>query len=184
MRYFFHFLAFAMLLSFHICVGQSNPAEKVPLKTFKKLYKINDSIYRSEQPSRKGFQLLEEKGLVSILNLRRLKDDNGKAKKTDLTLIHIRLKTKAIDEDEILQVLKAIKNAKKPLLIHCWHGSDRTGITTAAYRIVFENWTKEAAIAEFRKPEFGYHEKWYPHLVTLLENLDVARFRKELGIQE
>ncbi|MEM6718892.1 MAG: tyrosine-protein phosphatase [Bacteroidota bacterium] len=179
---FIYFFAFIAIANVYICNGQSDAAEKVPLQTFKRLYKINDSIYRSEQPSRKGFKLLEEKGLVSILNLRRLKEDNGKAKKTDLHLIHIRLKTKAIDEEDILNVLKAIKNAKKPLLIHCWHGSDRTGITTAAYRIVFENWSKEAAIAEFRKPEFGYHEKWYPHLITLLENLDVARFKKELGI--
>lgn len=165
-----------------LCFSQSNTAEKVPLKTFKNLYKLNDSIYRSEQPSRKGFALLEKKGITTILNLRRLKDDNRKAKKTNLHLEHIRLKSKAIDEEDIFNALKVIKTADKPILIHCWHGSDRTGVVSAAYRIVFEGWTKADAIAELRQPEFGYHEKWYPNLIELLNNLDVQDIRKRLGI--
>lgn len=180
-RFFFLMISLTMAY-FNIGYGQSNVAQKVDLQTFDNLYKINDSVYRSEQPSRRGFVLLEEMGLKTILNLRRLKDDNRKARNTDLKLLHIRLRTKAITEDDILNALRVIQNAEKPLLIHCWHGSDRTGVITAAYRIVFENWPKHAAIGELRKPQFGYHEKWYPHLITLLENLDVARFKQELKI--
>lgn len=163
--------------------AQSTSAEKIEMKTFKNLYKINDSVYRSEQPSKKGFALLEQEGLVTILNLRRNKDDECKARKTNLTLEHIRLKSKEINESDILNVLRTLKDAKKPILIHCWHGSDRTGVITAAYRIIFENWSKEAAIAEFRRPEFGYHEKWYPNLLDVLNDLDVERIRKELGVE-
>lgn len=78
-------------------------------------------------------------------------------------------------------MLRTIKEAKKPLLIHCWHGSDRTGVMSAAYRIVFENWSKEEAIKELRTPALGYHEKWYPHLVSLLDSLDVEKIRNELN---
>ena len=157
-------------------------AEKVNSKYFKNLYKINDSLYRSEQPSKKGFKELEAAGVKTIVNLRRLKDDNQKAKNTNLKLEHIRLTTKKITEEDIIKVLKTIHKSKKPVLVHCWHGSDRTGITTAAYRIVFENWTKEQAIAEYRRPEFGYHEKWHPNLLDILNNLDVERLKAELGI--
>tara|TARA_B100000780_G_scaffold207610_1_gene147907 strand:- start:928 stop:1164 length:237 start_codon:yes stop_codon:yes gene_type:complete len=78
--------------------------------------------------------------------------------------------------------LKVVKQAENPILIHCWHGSDRARVITAAYRIIFENWSKEQAIEELRKPEFGYHEKCYPNLINLLTNLDVQKIRNELGI--
>ena len=99
-----------------------------------------------------------------------------------MILEHIRLKSKEIDENDILEVLKVVKQAENPILIHCWHGSDRARVITAAYRIIFENWSKEQAIEELRKPEFSYHEKWYPNLIDLLTNLDVQKIRNELGI--
>ena len=68
------------------------------------------------------------------------------------------------------------------MLIHCWAGSDRTGVMTAVYRVVIEDWPKEKAIEELRYPDFGYHEKWYPNLVDLIRDLDVAKVKRELGI--
>lgn len=47
------------LLSTLMVAAQQESLEKVESKYFKNLYQLNDSIYRSEQPSRKGFQELE-----------------------------------------------------------------------------------------------------------------------------
>ncbi len=85
-----------------------------------------------------------------------------------------------MSEDDLIYALRVIKNAQKPILIHCWHGSDRTGATTAAYRIVVQGWSKDDAIAELRQPEFGYHEDWYPNIIELLKNLDVEKMRGAL----
>ncbi|MAD98622.1 MAG: protein tyrosine phosphatase [Flavobacteriaceae bacterium] len=172
---------FLVLTNSIVFQAQEKEAEKIELGKFKRLYKISEDVYRSEQPSKKGFKELEAMGIQSILNLRRRVDDNRKAKGRDFKLFHIRIKTKELTEDQLIDILKTLQKAEKPVLVHCWHGSDRTGITIAAYRIVFENWSKEAAIAEFRKPEFGYHENWYPNLLDLLNNLDVDKVRKELG---
>lgn len=181
MKYILLYLA--LLLSSNFSNAQEiKETEEIASKNFKNLYKVNDSLYRSEQPSKKGFKELEASGVKTIVNLRRLKDDKRKAKGTQLKLEHIRLATKKITENDVIKVLKTIHNAEKPVLIHCWHGSDRTGIVTAAYRIIFENWTKEDAIAEFRQPAFGYHEKWYPHLLDILKNLNIARLKAELDI--
>ncbi|MEF3079640.1 phosphatase domain-containing putative toxin [Winogradskyella poriferorum] len=155
---------------------------KVESKYFNNLYSINDSIYRSEQPSKKGFKELEESGAKTILNLRRLRSDSTKARETDLKLKHIPLATKYITENQILDVLKVIKDAEKPLVIHCWHGSDRTGVVVAANRMVFEGWTKEEAIEEFQEKKFGYHKKRYPNLLSLLENLDIEFLKKQLDL--
>nr|WP_298995500.1 dual specificity protein phosphatase family protein [uncultured Allomuricauda sp.] len=146
------------------------------------MHRLNDSVYRSEQPSKKGFKELEALGIKTSINFRRNKDDVKKAKGTALELIHMPLKTAELTERDIVNALRAIKDAKKPVLVHCWHGSDRTGAIMAAYRVVFENWSKEDAISELRKPELGYHEKWYPNVIDLISNLDKKQIVKELGL--
>jgi protein tyrosine/serine phosphatase len=47
-----------------------------------------------------------------------------------------------------------------PVYIHCNRGADRTGEAVAAYRIVFQNWTPEQAIAEMSQYHYwdGFHE--------------------------
>ena len=50
-----------------------------------------------------------------------------------------------------------IRRASGPVLVHCLHGSDRTGTIVAMYRIVEQGWTREAAIAEMTGGGYGYH---------------------------
>ncbi len=168
------------------CASQQNTKDYIltDSKYFKRFYKVSDSLYRSSQPSRKAFIEAEKLGIKTVINLRRNRDDNKKARDLDLKLKKIALKSKDIDERDILRVLRAYKKSEKPVLIHCWHGSDRTGVMTAAYRIIIEDWDKDKAIAEFRRPEFGYHENWYPSLVTLLEKLDVEKMREKLDVEK
>ena len=66
------------------------------------------------------------------------------------------------------------------MLVHCKHGSDRTGCVVAAYRMVFNNWSKEDAIQEFKDEKFGYHENMFPNLVNLLESIDVESLKTEV----
>ncbi|WP_405567204.1 dual specificity protein phosphatase family protein [Polaribacter sp. Asnod6-C07] len=166
-----------------ITQAQVNKYQKVTSKNFNNFYKISDDLYRAEQPSKKGFKELEALGIKTILNLRRLRNDNNKAKATNLKLEHIAIKTKILDEDDIIKSLKIIKNEEQPVLVHCWHGSDRTGTIVAAYRMVIQNWSKEDAIAEFRYKPFGYHEKMYPNLLVLLQNLNVKEIQQQLKIK-
>lgn len=48
------------------------------------------------------------------------------------------------------EIIKAIKQSLKPILIHCWLDSDRTGVGVAMYRLVFQNWLKSQTINETR----------------------------------
>ncbi|WP_282054202.1 fused DSP-PTPase phosphatase/NAD kinase-like protein [Maribacter luteus] len=143
---------------------------------------MNDSLYRSEQPSRKGFKDLEALDVKTVINLRRWDKNRRKADGTELQLVNLPLKAGKLTEDQIIMALKAIQVAESPVLIHCWHGSDRTGAVIAAYRIIFEDWTKENAIEELRYGYFGYHEKMYPNIVTLLQNLNVGHIKEDLGL--
>ncbi|MEM6863740.1 MAG: dual specificity protein phosphatase family protein [Bacteroidota bacterium] len=173
-----------LVFSFVLVSQETVSAKKVESKYFKRLYQINDSVYRSDQPNRKGFRELEAKGINSVINFRRNVRDDKRARDTKLHLEHFPLKTSELSEEQIVSALKLVQAAEKPVLIHCWHGSDRTGAIAAAYRIVFEGWEKEKAIAELRRDEFGYHENWYPNVVDLLKNLNVGEIRNVLGIKQ
>ena len=173
-----------LVFSFVLVSQETVSAKKVESKYFKRLYQINDSVYRSDQPNRKGFRELEAKGINSVINFRRNVRDDKRARDTKLHLEHFPLKTSELSEEQIVSALKLVQAAEKPLLIHCWHGSDRTGAIAAAYRIVFEGWEKEKAIAELRRDEFGYHENWYPNVVDLLKKLNVGEIRNVLGIKQ
>ena len=87
-----------------------------------------------------------------------------------------------VSQEQLIDALRIIKNRKGPVLLHCWHGSDRTGATVAAYRIVFNNWTKGQAIDEMINGGYGYHINVYPQLIPLIEKLNIVDIKKELDI--
>jgi tyrosine-protein phosphatase SIW14 len=146
-------------------------------------YRVDENLFRSEQPKAAAMKELEAIGIQSVLNLRRTKTDKRKARNTELELRHVRINTWTINYAEVVNALQEIKDAPKPVLVHCMHGSDRAGAVVAAYRIAFNGWTKEQALEELRFDGFGFHERWFPHIVRLIENIDEQQLRREVGIE-
>ncbi len=148
---------------------------------FENLYKINDSLYRGEQPSTEGMKSLVRLGVKSVLNLRCFASDRSEIKHTSLQRYQEHVNTWVMSESELIEALDILVKSEKPLYIHCKHGSDRTGTVVAAYRIVFENWSKEDAIAEMLQANYGFHP-CFQNLIYLLEHLDVDRIKRELKL--
>lgn len=163
-----------------VFVRESNWAQKVSLNGFDNLYKIDEVLYRSEQPNSAGMTLLDSMGIKTIVNVRNIKTDDHEAKKTGLKLIHIPINTWTISYEEVVITMKAIMNAKTPMLIHCKHGSDRTGCIVAVYRMVKCGWSKEEAIREFRTGGFGFHEKCFPNILKLLNSINIEQIKKDI----
>ena len=141
----------------------------------KNFHKVNENLYRSGQPDKDEFEsLYTSKGVRSVLNLRENNSDKEEIRSIDrnIALFEIPLDTGKISENDLLKILTVIRDAPKPLLIHCWHGSDRTGCAVAAYRITFENWNVENAVAELMKPEYGHHKYIDLNIPELLRNAD------------
>lgn len=138
-------------------------------------------IFRSGQPGRKEFESLAKRGFRSILNLRNYHSDLKLIRGLELKEFRCGVNTGSVTEKDLLNAVRIVRDAPKPLLIHCWHGSDRTGTVVAAFRIAVQNWEVEKAIAEMRLPENGYHEKIYGNLLVLLRGIDWNNFRKELA---
>ena len=165
-------------------ITQDRPSEwsgKLTVNTLENLYKVDDNLFRSEQPNASDMKALEQFGVKTVLNLRRVQDDNREAKNASLILHHIPINTFKMSYEELLQSVRMIQNADKPVLVHCLHGSDRTGVVVAAYRMTTQGWTKEAAIKEFKEGGDGYHDGWFPNLVELLETLDVQKLKTDLS---
>ncbi|MCR4576182.1 MAG: tyrosine-protein phosphatase, partial [Lentisphaeria bacterium] len=157
--------------------GQSgeSPYPKHP----KNFHQVNQEIYRSGQPDANEMASLHTfEGIQSVLNLRENHDDRGEIRQLPVELFEIPMAAGSISEAELVTILRTIKNAPKPMLIHCWHGSDRTGAAVAAYRIVFENWDVEKAVSELMDKKYGHHRTIYKNIPELLRKADWDTIRK------
>lgn len=175
---------FPLLFLIITTVAAQHPAaEKIILQNSKlnNFYKMDEGVYRSEQPSQKDFKALEAFGIKEVLNLRRFHSDNNEAEGTTLKLHRLKTHAHSISEKQMVEALRIIKDRQGPILIHCKHGSDRTGGVLAMYRIVFQNYTKEEAIKEMKKGGFGFH-KIYGNIVRLIRKADIPRIREELNL--
>lgn len=154
--------------------GPSRPKQWAQIRNSKHLknfYEINENIFRSRQPSTKGMKELEEMGFKSVINLRHIKKDDEKASNTKLQLFHISINTWTLSQKELKKAVQQIKDAPKPTLVHCLHGSDRTGAAIAAYRVLELGWNKEDAIKELKYGGYGYHQFYFPHILWLIRSL-------------
>ena len=146
-------------------------------------YRLSDEVYRSKQPGDEQMRQLVSMGMRSVLNLREYHTDDDEAEGTPLKLFHVPVNAGDIDDRFVVKALRVIRQADKPILIHCWHGSDRTGVIAAMYRMVFQGWTRERAIDEFIHGGYGYHETFYPNIERYLESVDVEAIRQAVMTQ-
>ena len=156
-------------------------ATRTGMGTLENCYLVADGFYRSEQPSKSNMKAVESSGVKTLVNLRNVRNDKRKSRGTKLQLVHVPINTWRMSYDDVVLGLSALKKAEKPVLLHCIHGSDRTGVVTAAYRMTEQGWTREAAIEEFLKGGYGYHSGWFPNILRLLESLDAEKLKADVN---
>lgn len=144
------------------------------------LYQVSGDLYRSEQPGAGDIPDLQHLGIQTLLNLREYHQDGEAFRRAGVSLLRHPMAAGAVSQNDLVTVLRQIQAARKPVLVHCWHGSDRTGFIVAGYRIVMQGWSKADAIDELRRGGFGYHERTYPNVKKALENLDVEAVRAQV----
>ncbi|WP_448148557.1 fused DSP-PTPase phosphatase/NAD kinase-like protein [Labrys miyagiensis] len=137
-------------------------AETMELEGVPNLHRVTPRFYRSAQPTEEGFANLHNLGVKSVVSLRAFHADDVLAGGNHLILTRIPIHTWNIEDDEVIGALRALVQAQKhgPVLLHCQHGADRTGLISALYRVIFQGWSKSDALAEMRGGEFGYHAVW------------------------
>ncbi len=178
------FLLLAAVAHVGVAAGpRERPAQwAVPLisTSLENCYRVSAELYRCEQPDKKDIPDLQALGIHSIFNLRQYHTDSKAFEQAGFKLFLHRIDTDDINVDDLVVTLRQFRTAPKPVMVHCWHGSDRTGSVVAAYRIVFQDWTPAAALDELRHGGYGYHEKTFPNIMTLFETLDAAKLRQRV----
>lgn len=151
------------------------PGEKLNIPNTLNLVKVDQNLYRCAQPELLSFKVFDSLKIKTIVNLRYLKSDleihqNSQSKSK---LIEIKVNSFRIEKWEADTFLKIMADPQNyPVLVHCKHGSDRTGVMTALYRVKFMGWTKEQALQEMVYGELGFH-KVFRHMVRFVRKYPI-----------
>ena len=120
---------------------------------------VDTKLWRSGRPESSEFSDIK-KFFKTVVSLEGEREDLKEADE----LSPVCLISKPITFEEIYftgitqlylsNILNAIGGDETPVLVHCEHGEDRTGLVVACYRVQVNHWTKEEAWAEALK--YGY----------------------------
>ena len=142
---------------------------------------IPNVAYRSGQLTEHRYNVyIRQYKIKSIINLRGAAPDmpwyqmeERIVQKTGVKHYDIPMSALGTNSPETLALLmKTLDEAPKPVLIHCWHGADRTGFASASALILFTNTSLQQAKQQISykygavsnettgKVEFDYYEEW------------------------
>jgi protein tyrosine phosphatase (PTP) superfamily phosphohydrolase (DUF442 family) len=148
---------------------------------FPNLFKVSDTLYRSAQPTDEALRNVKNLGIVTVVNLRAFHSDRDELDPA-LGYEHIDMKTWHPEREDAVRFLAIVTDPNRtPVLLHCKHGSDRTGAMTAIYRVAVQGWTKGEAIREMTEGGYGFHKVW-GNLPDWIQELDIDSIREEAGI--
>jgi protein tyrosine/serine phosphatase len=120
------------------------------------LYQMTPTLYRSALPDSRQCRCWKtSRSARSSILLP--ESDNNWLKAPSIRQVQLVYRTNHVDDSDVLAALRAIKEAEAngAVLMHCKHGSDRTGLMAAMYRVVVQGWSKEEALNEMTLGGFG-----------------------------
>ncbi|KWE85746.1 dual specificity protein phosphatase family protein [Burkholderia ubonensis] len=156
-------------------------AQSVPDARLDNLHRITPSLYRSALLSREDVPELQKLGIRKVISFRAFHSDERILAGTQITMQRIPINTWYIRDEDMVAALRALRDADRdgPVLIHCQHGADRTGLVSALYRMVYQGWTREQALDELQHGGYGFHAIWQ-NITYYLKHVDVERLRRQV----
>jgi len=164
-------------------------ANSVRMEGVPNFYKVSDDLYRSAQPaSAEALHNLETSCLRirTVVDLSLFQSDRDNIGGTGLVYEHIPMTGWPLfpKEKQVIQFLQIVTDKKRtPVLVHCQHGADRTGIMCAIYRIAVQGWTKERALEEMIEGGFGFHGSRDGNVAQWINRLNMAGIKEKAGIR-
>jgi tyrosine-protein phosphatase SIW14 len=121
---------------------------------------VNTNYYRGAQPKGHDYADLAAVGVKSVIDLT---DDDGVAsepamvKSAGMKLFKIPMSGHVPPtQAQLGEFMKIVNDPQnQPVYVHCVGGRHRTGVMTAAYRMINEGWTGQRAFAEMKNFKFG-----------------------------
>lgn len=121
---------------------------------------VAPNLYRGGQPDPAGFEFLKQKGVKTIINLRREYDEKELVEKLGMKYVGIPLDARETISDQAIKQFFSIVSdpAHQPVFVHCRRGADRTGVMVGFYRIAYRGWDGPKAYDEAREVGMRW---WY-----------------------
>lgn len=184
-------LPYLLLLSLALAAGSAGaqaplPPERnaewaTPLPQVSNLHQVTPVLYRSAKLDSSDVAQLQALGVKTVISLRSFHSDTQVLEGSGIRAVRIPINTWAIRDKHVVDTMRSIRAAEQqgPVLLHCLHGADRTGMMAAMYRMLYQGWPREKAIDELKNGGYGYHAVW-KNIETYLKRVDVAALRAQI----
>jgi protein tyrosine phosphatase (PTP) superfamily phosphohydrolase (DUF442 family) len=132
-------------------------AKMIPVQGIPKFGEVSPQLLRGGQPSSEGLDFLAKMGVGIIVNLRpgEHPEEAAQANKLGMQYIAIPWHCYHPNDAAMAAFLTLIhENPDKKIFVHCELGTDRTGMSVAAYRMSAQGWSAEEAMKEMQA--FGF----------------------------
>lgn len=155
-------------------------AQPLSLPGLPNLHRVTPTLYRSAQPLESGWSSVESLGIRSVLSLRAFHADDL-PDGSRLRASRISFKSWHPEDEDVVRFLRFVQEpSNQPVLVHCQHGADRTGMMVAIERVALEGWSREAAIREMVDGGYGFHPVW-ENMIDYVREVDIERLQRLAG---
>jgi tyrosine-protein phosphatase SIW14 len=174
------------------CSAKTDSAEaigqKISIPGVHNAGKVTAHLYRGAQPSLNDLTELKKLGVTVIIDLRAeaphtAQEEQSLAESAGIRFFHIPIGGFSTPTNSaLIQYLRIFRDSPdQTIFVHCEFGRDRTGVMIAAYRIAFQKWSSDHALAEMNS--FGFNRLWHPSMISYVRSLP-ARLRSEPDLRK
>jgi len=181
-------------ISDHTATGACLDDLSSPIRNF--CVVVPGVLWRGERPTRADAKWLLEQRVGSVLSVQVDSLQSFEAVAPPQDFAHsvpyfqmrgfnpLQILTRSELDEHIALYLAIVQEAPKPIYVHCRAGVDRTGVLTAAYRVLIEGASAREAIAEmarFQSPwqriDARYVRTISEHRTEILSQVEALRSR-------
>ena len=148
-----------------------NAAAKLERAIFN-FHQIEPGIYRSGRLHADTYPYLKQLGIKTAVNFIDHKRESLEEKEglASFGIDTVWIPWNGFDypkDQDVEKFLSVMRDpARRPILIHCKRGAERTGIMTACWRVAEKGWSADQAFDEMKRNRFRAF--WYGHLKKYL----------------
>nr|WP_294972655.1 tyrosine-protein phosphatase [uncultured Pseudomonas sp.] len=164
-----------------LAAGETQADWAKPVDKSFNLYQMSPTLYRSALPDGQDLPVLAQLKVKTVVSFIK-DDDKAWIGNQPITAVSFPSHADRVDDADVLKVLRILQQAELqgPVLMHCKHGRDRTGLFAAMYRTVVEGWSKEDALKEMVQGGFGAEDDMQD-AIAYVQKADVGRLRQALA---